>query len=210
MSTCPNCGSEYADGASCVVCGHPGDDPSEVAEPSADTTDTRVEAAVTGADTAIPGAATGTTTAPPPPDAPAPPPSAPTGPGTALQPPSPDALPVTESERNWGMVAHLSSLVAAGIGGMGFLGPLIVWLVKKDDSRFVRHHAVEALNFNLSLLLYTLLMVMVGLTIVGLVVAIPAAVIGLVLWFVASIVAAVKAQRGEAYRYPLTIRLVRE
>nr|WP_274387843.1 DUF4870 domain-containing protein [Salsipaludibacter albus] len=119
-------------------------------------------------------------------------------------------MPVTESERNWGMVAHLSSLVAAGIGGMGFLGPLIVWLVKKDDSRFVRHHAVEALNFNLSLLLYTLLMVMVGLTIVGLVVAIPAAVIGLVLWFVASIVAAVKAQRGEAYRYPLTIRLVRE
>lgn len=126
--------------------------------------------------------------------------------------PPPDApvLAVTENARNWGMIAHLSALVAAGIGGLSFLGPLVVWLIKRDEDRFVAHHSVEALNFNLSITLYVALSFVLALTIIGLVVAIPVVVVSFVLWFVASIVAAVKAQRGEAYRYPLTIRLVKE
>lgn len=150
---------------------------------------------------------------PPAPDAGTPhtphgPPASPMWPATPS--PHPDAVVITESSRNWAMIAHLSALVAAGVGGLSVLGPLVVWLVRKDQDRFVRHHAVEALNFNLSVMLYMVLGIALAFTVVGLVVVIPAAIIGFFVWFVTSIVAAVKAQRGEGYRYPLTIRLIRE
>src|SRR4051794_41686035 len=57
-------------------------------------------------------------------------------------------------ERTWAMVAHIGVLVAAWLA-MGFLCPLIIWLVLRDRSQFVRRHAVESLNFQISLLIYT-------------------------------------------------------
>lgn len=144
-----------------------------------------------------------------------PPPTATGGPATASTamaavPPHPDAVAVSETARNWAMVTHLSALVSAGLGGLIFLGPLLVWLVKKDEDRYVAHHATEALNFNLSMTLYAVLGVLLVFTIVGIPITILMAIIGFPLWFIASIVAAVRAQRGEGFRYPLTIRLVRE
>lgn len=114
------------------------------------------------------------------------------------------------SSRNWAVAAHLSA-IAAMIVALAFLGPLVVYLAKKDEDAFVREQAAEALNFQLSWLIYafvggivlTLLIVLV----VGLVL-IPVAIAAAIAWFVLIVVAAVRAGRGEHYRYPLTIRFI--
>ena len=142
---------------------------------------------------------------------------------------SPQAGP-TESERHWAAMAHLSALLlalltswAAGVAGL--VGALAVWLLKRDASPFVAEHAREALNFNLSMLLYAcaagaLAVLLVGMSVltlgIGLVLTLPAgvllalaAVAIALLWLVCSIIATVRAFNGEPYRYPLSLRLVR-
>ena len=98
------------------------------------------------------------------------------------------------------MLAHLLGLFT------GFVGPLVLYLIKKDNSSpFVRHHAAEALNFQLTVIIAVLVSVPLILVLVGilLLIAIPIAAI------VLTIVAAVRANGGDWYRYPLTIRFVR-
>lgn len=111
--------------------------------------------------------------------------------------------------RQWAMVAHLSALLSLVIG-LSFVGPLVVYLVKKDDP-FVRQQAAEALNFNLSVLIYAIVggivLAITILLIVG-IVLIPVAIAAAVAWLVLVIVAGIRAGKGEAYRYPLTIRFV--
>lgn len=120
--------------------------------------------------------------------------------------------PLSDSEaRNWAMAAHLSALAAAFVA-LAFLGPLVVYLLKKDEHPFVREQALEALNFNLSMLFYgsvgVLATVILSLILVGLLL-IPVLVAGAIAWLVLCIVGGVKAGQGESYRYPLTIRLVK-
>lgn len=109
----------------------------------------------------------------------------------------------TAEERNWGMAAHLSAIVGAWLF-LGFTGPLVVLLIKGDRSRYVRAHTIEALNFNLSVLLYAIVGGILTLVLVGFVIL---AAVG-ILWLVCTVLATVKASNGELYRYPLTIRLV--
>jgi uncharacterized protein len=111
--------------------------------------------------------------------------------------------PLSPTERNWATAAHLSGFVAAWFA-LGFLGPLVVMLTEGSRSPFVRRHAVEALNFNLSVLLWLALSVVLILVLVGLIM-IPA--IG-ILYLVSSILGAMAASRGDDFRYPLTIRFV--
>lgn len=111
------------------------------------------------------------------------------------------------------MLAHLSAFAGALIA-LAFVGPLVVWLVKRDESPFVADQAREALNFNLSLYLYltvgTVLLVIVGVLTLGLGFALFVLLpIGGLVWLILTIVAAVRANNGERYRYPLTIRFVR-
>jgi len=113
-------------------------------------------------------------------------------------------------ERTWAMVAHIGVLVAAWFA-MGFLCPLIIWLVFRYRSDFVRRHAVESLNFQISLLIYSavaavLIFVTFGL---GVLIVVPLVAIGAVVALVVIILATVAASGGNDYRYPLTIRFVR-
>ena len=125
--------------------------------------------------------------------------------------PGPGGL--TADERTWGGAAHWSSLVAAFVA-LAFLGPLLVLLVKGNDSPYVRAQAVESLNFQLSMLIYGAVGTVVGaiLAIVtlglGLVVLIPLALAFGAWWLVFTILGSVRSSNGELYRYPLTIRLV--
>jgi uncharacterized protein len=128
--------------------------------------------------------------------------------------PPPARQPMSESdERNWAMAAHLSALVAF-LSIPSLVGPLIVWLIKKDDSPYVAAHSVEALNFNISVLLY-LIVGTIALSILGFVtlgigflLAIPAVFVALILWLVFVIQGAIAASRGQTYRYPATINFV--
>ena len=119
-------------------------------------------------------------------------------------PPIPQTAITGQDERNWAMGAHLSSFVAAWFA-LGFLGPLTVLLVAGPRSAFVRRHAVEALNFNFSVLLYLAVSAVLVIVLIG----IPMLVaVGLV-YLVAVVLGAMAAGRGEEYRYPLSIRFVR-
>jgi len=112
---------------------------------------------------------------------------------------------VSANSRQLAMFAHLSAILT------GFIGPLIFYLVKKDEDAFVADQSREALNFNLSVLIYSL-----GLGIVSFVLAFI--LIGFLLFFlyfplligalIFMIIAGVEANKGVAYRYPMTIRLV--
>jgi len=137
-------------------------------------------------------------------------------------PPS-DALPPDElawlppEERTWGMLAHLSSLlgglltVAFGGGWGCFIGPLIVWLVKKDTMPFVDDQGKEALNFNITVAIAFLILLVLSVVTFGisLIIAIPLWVIIGIAWLVLTIVASVKANEGVHYRYPFALRLIK-
>jgi uncharacterized Tic20 family protein len=109
----------------------------------------------------------------------------------------------TSEERNWAVAAHLSGCVAAYVA-LGFVGPLIVMLTGGARSAYVRRHAVEALNFNISVLIYVVVSALLVIVLIGL----PMLVAVGLLYVVASIRGVVAAGRGEEYRYPLAIRFV--
>ncbi len=87
---------------------------------------------------------------------------------------------------------------------IGFWGPLIIYLISKPEQRFTRHHAAEALNFSITL---TIALIVSGLSMLLLIgfVLFP---IVLIAGFVFHIIAALAANRGEWYRYPINLRLV--
>jgi uncharacterized protein len=120
-----------------------------------------------------------------------------------LPPPGQGQLP-PEQERLWAMLAHLLSFVAAYLF-LGFVAPLIVLLVFGPRSAYVRAHAVESLNFNLSWLLYGIVAVVLIIIGIGILILIALGLAYLVLVVIAS----VRANNGEFFRYPLTIRFIR-
>ena len=106
--------------------------------------------------------------------------------------------PVPSDSRGWAAVAHLGTFV------IGFIAPLVIWLIKRDEDAFVEYHARESLNFQLSLMIYMLVSFLAVLILIGIVMI---AVVG-IFAFVVIIVAGVKAAGGEFYRYPLSIRFI--
>src|SRR5215472_16983418 len=83
-------------------------------------------------------------------------------------PPTSGSTP-TENERTWGMLAHLSALAGLVVPLVGIaLGPLAVWLTRRDESEFVAEHAKEALNFNITVLLGAIACMLLTLVFVGL------------------------------------------
>lgn len=125
-------------------------------------------------------------------------------PESAAPPPKPDMSP-TADERQWALLAHLSGLIASFLGGMAFLGPLIVWLIKKDQSAFVGDQAKEALNFQIAVTIALVVSIGIGAaTCVGFIL-VPIVGIGSLIY---AIIAAMEANKGVAYRYPYTVRLI--
>jgi hypothetical protein len=120
---------------------------------------------------------------------------------------------LTPDEVTWGGAAHWSSLVSAFVA-LAFLGPLLVLLVKGNESRYVRAQAAESLNFQLSMLIYGAVgaVVAIILTIatfgLAMLLVVPAALAFGAWWLVFTILGSVRAANGELYRYPLTIRMV--
>lgn len=111
---------------------------------------------------------------------------------------------ISQDEKTWGMLAHLSSLAGFVIPFGNVLGPLIVWLVKKDTMPFVADQGKEALNFNITVALAAIVSFILMIIVIGFVlIAIVA-----VAWLVLTILATIEANKGVAYRYPFTLRLI--
>jgi uncharacterized Tic20 family protein len=120
-------------------------------------------------------------------------------------PATPASMP-TENERTWGMLAHLSAFTGLVVPLIGIvLGPLAVWLTRRDESEFVAAHAKEALNFNISVLLGTIACMLLMLVFVGFLLGTAL----FIFWLVMTLVAAIKASEGQTYRYPFSLRLVK-
>lgn len=110
---------------------------------------------------------------------------------------------IKNEEKNWGMACHLAALsLYIGIPFGNILGPLLVWMLKKNESSFVDEQGRESLNFQISVTLYLL----VCLLLVFLLVGIPLLFVLGIAHLILTIVGAVRASSGENYRYPMTIR----
>lgn len=108
-------------------------------------------------------------------------------------------------ESNWGMFAHLSALVGFVIPFGSLVGPLIIWLTKGKESAYVGEQAKEALNFQVTMLIVFLVCFVLSFIVIGLLLMGIAAIADLV--FV--ILATLTASKGQMYRYPYTLRLVK-
>lgn len=127
-------------------------------------------------------------------------------PGGMTMPPQPPygAVPPVQpmspaDEKMWATLTHLSGIV------FSFLGPLVAYLVMRDRGPFIRAHAATALNFQLTLMIAYIVSSLLIVVIIGAVLLPLVGVVGLVF----AIIAAVKANQGEWYTYPLTITFVR-
>ena len=115
----------------------------------------------------------------------------------------------------WAGGVHVGALVlalvtswSAGVGGM--VAAFVVWLIKKDESAFIRRHAAEAFNFNFSMFIYTMVGVFFSLVTLGLglIVTVPIAVVLAVVWIWCTVQGAMAGFDGRDYRYPVTMRLL--
>lgn len=123
-----------------------------------------------------------------------------------IEPTIPEATPISKDERMWGMFAHLSAFAGLLVPFIGHvLGPLVIWLVKRETMPFVNDQGKEALNFQIT--------ATIGLVVAGLLVFLFIGFILLPLVGLADVIftilAAVKANEGVAYRYPVTLRLIK-
>jgi uncharacterized protein len=116
----------------------------------------------------------------------------------------PTGLP-TQDERTWAMVAHLAALGFFIVPFGNILGPLVVWLAKRDQSAFVAAHAKEALNFNITFLIGALVCGVLLVFSIGILLG----AVMFVFWLVLTIIAALKANEGAPYRYPFALRFVK-
>jgi uncharacterized Tic20 family protein len=117
-----------------------------------------------------------------------------------MQPPTLPADPIpTQDEKNLGLIMHVLSLV-----GLSLIGPLIVWLIKKDESAFINLQGRELLNFQLSILIYALICVPLCFILIGIPMLFAIGIASLIL----TIIGLVKATEGKIYRFPLTIRML--
>ena len=121
-----------------------------------------------------------------------------------------DETPVPEmpdrDTRMWAMFCHLAGLaLLIGIPAANILGPLIIWQIKKEQHPFIDAHGKESMNFQISMFIYGLVAGLLIFVCVGMVL-LPAVIVADIIFV---IIAGIKANDGQAYRYPLTIRFIK-
>lgn len=112
----------------------------------------------------------------------------------------------SQDARKWAMFCHLASLLGlTGIPFANVLGPVIVWMMKREEDPFIDQAGKEAVNFQISMTIYIIVAALLILLVIGLIL-LP--LIGLA-DLIFTIIAAIKSNDGEEYRYPLTIRFLK-
>ena len=126
---------------------------------------------------------------------------------------------VSSGDRNMAMLCHLISFVGIVFPFGNIVGPLVVWLTQRENSPFVDEHGKESINFQLSLIVYSfvgvLLLLVSAILVIVFIGIFMLIIVGLtvlaffVFSFIVIIIAAVRASNGEEYRYPLSIRFLK-
>ncbi len=134
------------------------------------------------------------------------PPAPQTPPPVSAPGPVPGPSPLSQDERTWGMLCHLAALAGYFTGGLGcIIGPLAVWLIKKDQYPFVNQQGKEALNWQITMLIGFVICIPLMFVLIGMFL-LPAL---LIVDLVFTIVAAIKANEGIPYRYPWRIQFLK-
>jgi len=112
-----------------------------------------------------------------------------------------------KEERNWAVGCHLAGLLPVYL--LNLIVPLAIWLTKKNESAFLDEQGKESVNFQISLCIYGVALVVLWFTVI----LIPLAFIGMGILYIADIIcviqAAMKASTGEKYQYPFSLRLIK-
>ncbi len=111
----------------------------------------------------------------------------------------------SQDARMWAMFAHISAVAGFIIPFGNIIGPLLIWILKKDEFPFVNDQGKESLNFQISITIY----VLVSIILVFLLIGIPILILVGLFALIMVIIAAINSYDGKAYRYPLTIRLIK-
>lgn len=120
--------------------------------------------------------------------------------------PEPQPLPTDNRTRTWTVACHASALLGFVVPAGGhILAPLIVWLMKRAEYTEVDEHGKESLNFQLSMLIYSIIAGILMLVLIGFVLLPLLHVLNLVFVIIGSL----RASEGTLYRYPLTIRFLK-
>ena len=113
---------------------------------------------------------------------------------------------LSRDARKWAMICHIVALVGLLGNGIGFLvGPLVVWLIKREDDPFIDEQGKEAVNFQLTMLLAVIVSIVLVVVVIGFFLLFVLAVVMTVF----PIIAAIKANNGEHYRYPLSFKFIK-
>ena len=113
---------------------------------------------------------------------------------------------LSKDVRMWGMFCHISALVGLLGNGFGFLiGPLVVWLAKREEHPFIDDQGKEALNFQITMFLAFIISFFLAFVVIGFFLLAILVVMEIAL----PIIGAIKANNGEYYRYPFTLRLIK-
>lgn len=119
---------------------------------------------------------------------------------------APDRQPGGDKDaRTFGMLCHLLAFAGLVVPFGNIIGPLVMWLLKREEYPFVDEQGKEALNFQISAFLYAIVCGLLTLILIG----IPLLIALGIFWLVVVIIASVKANAGESYRYPLNLRLIK-
>ena len=105
--------------------------------------------------------------------------------------------------QQWGMIAHLSALSGFVIPFGNVIGPLVIWQMKKDMP-FVVDQGKEALNFQITVIIAVFVCILLSFIVIGMLL-LPVVGIGAL---VLTVIAGIKANNGEPYRYPFALRLI--
>jgi uncharacterized protein len=111
---------------------------------------------------------------------------------------------LSETERNWAMLCHLSAFAGYFFPFGGIIGPLICWLTRKDESQWVDQNGKQSMNFQLSITLYMVLAIPLCFILIG----IPIVIFLGFLEVICIIIASVKASKGEEFKYPISIPFI--
>jgi uncharacterized Tic20 family protein len=124
---------------------------------------------------------------------------------------------VSHDERTFSTLIHLSLIAQTILPVVAIAIPIVMWMTKKNESTYIADHGREAVNFQISLMLYSVLLPIIAIPIglllfvVGVAVTLPiAALFPYALGLIGMIIAAMAANRGELYRYPMTIRFLKD
>jgi uncharacterized Tic20 family protein len=107
--------------------------------------------------------------------------------------------PATQDEKTLGIVMHVLGLI-----GLAIIGPLIIWLMKKDQSPYLDQQGRELLNFQISFLIYAFVAVLLCSILIGIPLLFAIGIGTIIL----TIIGIVRASEGAIYRFPLTIRML--